>query len=91
MEYVNKLNPTRFWRTPHRIKGMRQQIFVTHNTRKIDQNQLLEVRFPNLGSYDVIVPGTASLSFNIKLFSKADPNRTLESNIGRAIVKNVCS
>ena len=31
----------------------------------------------------------ANLSFNIELSSTADPNRTLVSNIGRAIVKKL--
>ena len=53
---------------------------------EIDQNQLLLVRFPNLGSFDVIIPGTTSLSFNIELSSTADPKMTLVSNIGREIV-----
>ena len=43
------------------------------------------VRFPNLGSDDVIIPGTANLSVNIELSSTNDANRTLVSNIGRAI------
>ena len=47
------------------------------------------VRFPNLGSDDVIVPETANLSFNIKLDSTADKNRTLVSNVGRTIVKKL--
>ena len=55
----------------------------------IDQNQDLLVRFPNLGSDDVIIPGMANLSFNIELTSTADPNRTLVSNIGRAIIKKL--
>ena len=46
-------------------------------------------RFPNLGSDDVIVPGMANLSFNIELTSAVDANRTLVSNIGRAIVKKL--
>ena len=45
--------------------------------------------FPNLGSDDVIIPGTANLSFNIELSSAIDANRTLVSNIGRAIVKKL--
>ena len=61
-------------------------MIVTHNPNEIDQNQLLLVRFPNLSSDDVIVPGTANLSFNIKLDSTSN-NRTLVSNIGRAIKK----
>ena len=77
MEYGNKLNPTCSSRTPHRIKGTRQKIIVTHNPCEINQNQLLEVRFPNLGSEDVIIPGTANLSFNIELSSTADPKSSL--------------
>ena len=64
------------------------KVIVTHNPSTIDQNQDLLVRFPNLGSNDIIVRGTVNLSFNIELTSTADPNRTLVSNIGRAIIKN---
>ena len=87
MEYRNKLNPECSLWTPCGIKGTRQKIIVTHNPSEIDQNQLLLVRFPNLGSDDVIVPGTANLSFNTELSSTADPKRTVVSNIGRAIIK----
>ena len=47
------------------------------------------VRFPNLGSDDIIVPGMANLSFNIELTSTADPKRMLVSNIGKAIIKKL--
>ena len=40
-----------------------------------------------MGSDDIIIPGTANLSFNIELTSTIDANRTLVSNIGRAIIK----
>ena len=86
MEYGKRLNPERSLRTPKGIKGTRQKVIVTHNPSEIDQNQELLVRFPNLGSNDVIVPGTANLSLKIEL---SDPNRTLVSNIGRAIVKKL--
>ena len=46
-------------------------------------------RFPKLRSDDVIVPGTVNLSFNIKLDSTNDKNRTLVSNIRRAIIKKL--
>ena len=59
------------------------------NPSKTDQAQELLVRFPNLGSDDIIIPGTANLSFNIELTSTIDTNRTLVSNIGRAIVKKL--
>ena len=88
-EYGSKLNPERSLRTAKGIKGTRQKVIISHNPTEIDQNQLLLVRFPNLASDDVIVPGTANLSFNIELSSKTDKNRTLVSNIGRAIVKKL--
>ena len=89
MEYENKLNPECSLRTPKGIKGTRQKVIVTHNPSETGQDQDLLVRFPNLGSNDVIVPGMANLFFNIKLSSTADPNRTLVSNIGRAIAKKL--
>ena len=89
MEYGNKLNPEHSLRTPHGIKGTRQKVIVTHNPSVIDQNQLLLVRFPNLGCDDVIVPGTVNLSFNIELSASADQKRKLASNIGRAIVNKL--
>ena len=89
MEYRKRLNPERSLRTPKGIKGTRQKVIVTHNPNEIDQAQELLVRFPNLGSDDVIIPGTVNLSFNIELSSTADPNRTLVSNVGRAIVNKL--
>ena len=89
MEYGKQLNPERSLRTPKGIKGTRQKVIVTHNPSEIDQNQELLVRFPNLGSDDVIIPGTANLSFNIELTSTVNANRTLVSNIGRAIIKKL--
>ena len=83
------MNPERSLRTPKGIKGTRQKVIVTHNPSEIDQAQELLVRFPNLGSDDVIIPGTANLSFNIELTSTIDANRTLVSNIGRAIIKKL--
>ena len=56
-EYGTKLNPEHSLRMAHGIKGTRQKVIVTHNPSEIDQNQLLLVRFPNLGSDDVIIPG----------------------------------
>ena len=89
MEYGKRLNPEHSLRTPKGIKGTRQKVIVTHNPSEIDQAQELLVRFPNLGNDDVIIPGTANLSFNIELTSAIDANRTLVSNIERAIVKKL--
>ena len=89
MEHGKRLNPERSLRTPKGIKGTRQKVIVTHNPSEIDQAQELLVRFPNLGSDDVIIPGMANLSFNVELTSVVDANRTLVSNIGRAIMKKL--
>ena len=89
MEYGKGLNPEHSLRTPKGIKGTTQKVIITHNPSEIDQAQELQVRFPNLGSDDVIIPGMANLSFNIELTSAIDANRTLVSNIGRAIVKKL--
>ena len=89
MEYGKRLNPEHSLRIPTGIKGTRQKVIVTHNASEIDQNQELLVRFPNLGSDDVIIPEMANLSFNIELTSTVDANRTLVSNIGRAILKKL--
>ena len=88
MEYGKRLNPERSLRTPKGIKETRQKVIVTHKPSEIDQAQELLVRFPNLGSDNVIIPGTANLNFNIELTSTVNANRTLVSNIGRAIIKN---
>ena len=85
MEYGKSLN----LRTPKGIKGTRQKVIVTHNPSEIDQAQELLVRFPNLGSNDAIIPGMVNLSFNAELTSTVDANRTLVSNIGRAIVQKL--
>ena len=89
MECRKRLNPERSLRTPKGIKGTRQKVIVTHNPSEIDQTQELLVRFPNLGSDDIIIPATVNLSFNTELTSAVDANRTLVSNIGRAIMKKL--
>ena len=89
MEYGKRLNPECSLRTPKRIKGTRQKVIVTHNPSEINQTQELLVRFPNLGSDDVIIPGTANVSFNIELTSAVDANRTSVSNIDRTIIKKL--
>ena len=84
--YGRRLNPFRKYRDPFGVKAIRQSVVITNNPSSIDQNQQLLVRFPNLGSNDLIVPGTTRLSFTIALTS-TDANRTLVQNIGRAAVR----
>ena len=80
MEFSTKLNPEHSLRMIRGIKGTRQKVMIMHNPSEIDQNQLLLVRFLNLGSDDVIIP---------ELSLKAGDRRTLVSNIGKAIVKKL--
>ena len=87
--YGRKLNPEHSLTMTKDMKGTRQKVIITHNPSEINQNQLLLVRFPNLGGDDVIIPGTANLSFNIKLTLMADSKRVLVSNIDRAKVKKL--
>ena len=72
MEYGAKLSPEHSQRTAKGTKGTRRKVIVTHNPSEIGQAQQLLIRFPNLGNDDVIIPGTANLSFNIELSSTAD-------------------
>jgi hypothetical protein len=88
--YGEKLNPFRKHREPLGHKAIRQTVITTNNPSTIDENQLLTVRFPNLGPEDLIVPGSARLAFKIDLESADDPNRTIVNNLGRAIVKKIC-
>ena len=88
-QYGNKLNPYRKLRTPRGIKGTRRTLFNTHVPSTINQNGILTVRYPDLGKNDVIVPGTAKLSFKIELKSDADANRTIVNNLGRSIISKL--
>ena len=47
------------------------------------------MRFLNLGSDDVIVPGMVNLSFNTELPLMADLKRALVSNLSRVIMKKL--
>ena len=81
--YGRKLNPHRRLRDPLGAKGVHQSVVVTNNPSKIDQNQQLLVRFPNLSADDVTAPGTMGLAFTVSL-TLTDANRTV---VGWAIVK----
>ena len=90
--YGYKLDPHRQLRETRGVKGIRRTIRTTHVPSEIDENELLTVRFPNLGSNDVIVPGTSKLSFKVDLSStggNADANRKIVNNLGRAIVSKI--
>ena len=88
MECSEKLNPGHSLRMTKGIQGTRQKVIIMHNPSEIDQNQLLLVRFLNLGSDVVIIPGTVNLSFSIELSSMVDPKRAL---VSRVLVKKLAA
>ena len=69
--FGNKLDTHYSARTAYGVKGNCQGIVVTNNPSTIDANQILTICFPNLGENDVIIPGTARLTFNITLNRKS--------------------
>jgi hypothetical protein len=91
-EYGEDLNP---WRSTIQLlaaKGERLVPVVTNIQSTIDQNQTIQIQFPNLGENDVVYPGTACVAFNLALTSgtgTADNNRTIVNNIGRAIISKI--
>ena len=88
--FGEKLNPLRKMKEPLGVKGDRQTIVTTNNPSTIDQNQTLTVRFPNLGTSDVIVPGTARLAFKLNVESTTDATESaVVQNLGRAIIKKI--
>ena len=88
MEYGKKLNLGHSLRMTRGIKEP-DKVIITYNPNEIDQNQLLLVRFLNLGSEGIIISGILKLSFNIRLSLMADPKILLVSNMGRMIVKKL--
>jgi len=89
MYYGNDIEPNRSHKTMRAIKATRQHVVQTHNPSSIQPGQMLQVRFPNIGSDDVIVPGSFFISGALKITSTKDPKRTGVLNIGRKIVKTL--
>ena len=93
MNYGMKLNPKHSLRNAYGINGTRQKVIIMHNPSEIDHNQLLLVRFPNMGSDNIIVPGMVNLSFNIELSLTADTKRMPQTIIpltNSKILKDPC-
>lgn len=62
-------------------------MIVTHNPSSIEPGQTLQVRFPNLGEHDVIVPGSFFISFALNIKGDKNKARSVVPNIGRKIIK----
>ena len=79
--YGKKLNPNRCLKTPKAIKGECREVSITHNLSIIAANQKLFVKFPQFGSDDAIVPGTAKLAFKVDLEGGSGDNRGVYNNL----------
>lgn len=84
---MTDIDPSRSNRIMRAQRAHRQHVVLTHNPSSIKPGQTLQVRFPNLGEHDVIVPGSFFISFALNLKSVKDPARSVVSNVGRKIIK----
>jgi len=87
--YGEDIEPRRMYKTMRAIRATRQHVVQTHNPSSIQPGQMLQIRFPNIGPNDVIVPGSFVVSGALKITSAKDPKRTVVPNIGRKIVKTL--
>jgi len=87
--YGEDIRPDRSHKTMRAIRATRQHVVQTHNPSSIQPGQMLQVRFPNIGPDDVIVPGSFFISGALKLTSTKDPKRTVVPNVGRKIIKTL--
>ena len=67
--YGNEIHPYKEYRKQLAFNADRERVHVSHTPSTIDQNQDLEVRLPNLGKNDVMIPASLKLYFNIELSS----------------------
>ena len=81
------IDPYRRNRIMKAARAHRQHVAMTHNPSSIEPGHVLQVRFPNLGEHDVIVPGSFFISFALNLKGSKDPARSVVPNIGRKIIK----
>ena len=87
--YGFDIHPDRNIRIMRAQRAIRHHITLTHNPSSISPGQTLQVRFPNLGPYDLIVPGSFFISFALNLTGNKDKARTVVQNIGRKIIKTL--
>ena len=81
------IDPYRNKRVMKAARAHRQHVVLTHNPSSIESGQTLQVRFPNLGEHDVIVPGSFFISCALNVNSKKDLARSIVPNVGRKLIK----
>ena len=85
--YGKDLDPTRNNRVRGGLKSIRHTIINTTTPAEIMPDQTLNVRFPNLGNNDVIVPNSACLVFDLNVTGGNDavPVNNVKANIIKKI------
>ena len=81
------IDPYRSNRIMKAARAHRQHVYINNIPDSIKPGQILQVRFPNLGEHDIIVPGSFFISFTLNLKGVKDPARSVVPNIGRKIIK----
>ena len=78
--YGKNLDPNRTNRSGGGFNAERQIIKLTNNPSTIDENQSLDIRFPNLSKDDVIVPGSVYLTFVLSVSNGSPVNNIINYN-----------
>ena len=82
------LNVHNQFRKRFALKAPKQHVKISHTPSTIDQNQDLEVRIPNLGANDVIIPNSIELTFDLE-FNSSLNTRFPVNNIAKALVEKM--
>ena len=83
--YGKKLDIDKSYRERFAFKADSQHIKISHTPSTIDQNQDLEVRIPNLGENNVMVPGSLKLTFDLEITSSLNTRYSVNS-LAKALI-----
>ena len=85
--YGEDIDPNRSSRIIRAQHFKRQHVVNTITPNSVKPGTTLIVEMPNLGKNDMIVPGSAFLSFNMDISGTKDVKRSVVPNLGRKIIK----
>ena len=83
--YGKKLDIDKSYRERFAFKADSQHVKISHTPSTIDQNQDLEVRIPNLGENNVMVPGSLKLTFDLEITSSLNTRYSV-NNLAKALI-----
>ena len=87
--YGEDIDPNRSSRIIRAKHFKRQHVVNTITPNSVKPGATLIVEMPKLGKNNMIVPGSAFLSFNVDISGTKDVKRSVVPNLGRKIFKNV--